>query len=267
MASPSYPWNPADYHRSSPAQARWAAELIAKLGLTGRERLLDIGCGDGQNTAAIAAGLPGGSVCGADSSADMIAFACRQFPKVTHPNLSFMIADASALPFTGAFDIVFSNAALHWISDHGPVLAGIRDSLRPGGRMVIQMGGKGNAGDMFAAFDRLVRDPAWGRYFTDFSFRFGFYGADEYRGWIAAAGLEPARIETFPRDMTYTNREDFGAWIRTTWLPWMVRIPADARQQFIGALIDEYLRVFPADDAGVIHVRMVRLEAEARKPA
>ena len=48
--SPSFTWNAADYHRSSPAQTLWAKELIAKIGLSGRERLLDIGCGDGKVT-------------------------------------------------------------------------------------------------------------------------------------------------------------------------------------------------------------------------
>jgi trans-aconitate 2-methyltransferase len=262
---PAFTWNAADYHKSSPAQALWAKELIAKLGLSGNIRVLDIGCGDGKITAEIARQLPEGKVTGVDSSPDMIRFARENFPSGKFRNLSFMEADAADLPFAEEFDVVFSNAALHWIFDHRPVLAGIARSLRPGGRMLIQMGGKGNAADTLEAFDRLLADPEWSRYFTGFSFAFGFFGDAEYRGWIAGAGLEPLRVELIPKDMACATRRDFAAWVRTTWLPWMARLTEDARPRFIEALIDEYLKKFPGDADGIIHVRMVRLEAEARK--
>lgn len=62
------------------------------------------------------------------------------------------------LDFHGEFDTVFSNAALHWVRDHGPVLRGIRESLKPGGRFNLSMGGRGNdyrhGGP--AAFEKLV---------------------------------------------------------------------------------------------------------------
>lgn len=48
------------------------------------------------------------------------------------PHLSFQVTDTSDLPFDSEFDIVFSNAALHWIVSHGPVLKGIRRALKPG---------------------------------------------------------------------------------------------------------------------------------------
>jgi trans-aconitate methyltransferase len=55
---PMFTWNPADYNKSSPVQQLWARELIAKLGLVGFERVIDIGCGDGKVTAAIASTVP-----------------------------------------------------------------------------------------------------------------------------------------------------------------------------------------------------------------
>ena len=56
---PGFRWDAADYARSSPAQKQWARELIQKINLSGRERVLDIGCGDGTVTAAIAECVPG----------------------------------------------------------------------------------------------------------------------------------------------------------------------------------------------------------------
>ncbi|MDP3565071.1 MAG: methyltransferase domain-containing protein [Methanoregula sp.] len=173
--SPSFTWNPADYSQSSPAQKQWAQELIGKLRLEGNERVLDIGCGDGRVTAGIAACLPQGSVTGVDNSPDMIRFAQEHYPKNIHKNLTFAWMDASHIGFSPAFDLVFSNAALHWIPDHKPVLEGIARSLCMGGRMLIQMGGKGNAAQVFEALAVLLEDPRWAGYYDGFSFTFRFF--------------------------------------------------------------------------------------------
>lgn len=145
-----YTWDAADYAQSSFPQKQWAGELISKMHLTGRERVLDIGCGDGRISAALAVCVPDGSVTGCDCSPEMICFARGQFPARKYPNLSFVEGDATDLRFPEQFDVVFSNAALHWIYDHGPVLAGISRALVSGGRMIVQMGGKGNAAGIYA---------------------------------------------------------------------------------------------------------------------
>ncbi|HET6581157.1 MAG TPA: methyltransferase domain-containing protein [Methanoregula sp.] len=263
--TPSCTWNAADYHKSSAAQALWAKELIAKLELSGSERVLDIGCGDGKVTAEIARNLPGGNVTGVDSSPEMIRFACSHFPRNEYRNLSFILADARALPFSEEFDVVFSNAALHWIPDHTPVLAGIAKSLRPKGKLLIQMGGKGNAEQILGAGDIVQKKPEWVEYFSGFSFIYGFFDNAEYREWLIESGFEPLRVELIPKDMTYASRKDCAAWIRTTWLPWMARLPDGRRSEYIGAVMDEYLKRYPADPDGTIHISMVRLEVEAKK--
>ncbi|MFA4826290.1 MAG: methyltransferase domain-containing protein [Methanoregula sp.] len=266
-SSPSFTWNPADYSRSSPAQNLWAQELIAKLKLSGNERILDIGCGDGRVTAAIAACVPQGSVTGIDSSPEMIRFARKQYPHGTHQNLAFVRMDAGHLEFPEKFDIVFSNAVLHWIADHKPLLAGIARSICPGGRLLVQMGGKGNAAQAFEALAVLLKTPRWAGYFEGFSFTFGFFGPEEYLQWLAGAGLEPVRVELIPKDMVYADREAFAGWIRTTWLPWLARLPEKGQPVFIRAFIDEYLSMYPAKADGTIHIGMVRLEVEAIKRA
>ena len=263
--SPSFTWNAADYHKSSASQQQWAQELIAKLGLRGNEQVLDIGCGDGKVTAEIAHHLTGGNVTGVDSSPEMIGFACDHFPQTEYRNLSFVQMDARALSFTKEFDVVFSSAALHWIFDHKPVLAGIARSLLPGGRLLIQMGGKGNADKVFGVLEVLLESPRWSQYFNDFSFAYGFFDQPEYRQWLTETGFESVRVDLIPKEITYSSREDFAAWIRTTWLPWMARLPEGERTDFINALIDEYLVKYPAGIDRMIHIRMVRLEASAKK--
>jgi trans-aconitate methyltransferase len=263
--SPIFTWDPADYKRNSSAQQTWALDLIAKLGLSGNERVLDIGCGDGKVTAEIARYLVRGNVTGVDNSPEMIRFACDHFPQTEYRNLSFIKMDARALTFNEEFDIVFSNSALHWIINHKPVLAGIEHCLRPGGRLFIQMGGKGNAEQVFGVLDALLKKPRWSQYFDDFFFLYGFYNAADYRQRLTEAGFQSVRADLLPRDMTFSSREDFAGWIRTTWLPWVTRLPENERMVFINALIDEFLKTYPVGSDRLIHIRMVRLEAEARK--
>ena len=164
----AYKWDAADYARSSAGQQQWARELIAKLVLTGTERLLDLGCGDGRISAELASIVKAGSILGVDNSPEMIAMARNNYPPIMYPNLSFQLADASALPFRNEFDVIFSNAALHWVKDHKPVLKGIADSLRPGGRILLQMGGRGNAAMAVSAMDEVRSRPEWCRRFDGF---------------------------------------------------------------------------------------------------
>lgn len=75
MNPKTYSWNSDDYRKHSSVQYEWAQELIKKLGLTGEESVLDIGCGDGKVTALLSSRLRNGKVKGIDSSPDMITLA------------------------------------------------------------------------------------------------------------------------------------------------------------------------------------------------
>ena len=259
-------WRPDKYEKSSLAQQLWAEELLSKIDIAGSERVLDIGCGDGRITAKIAELVPDGSVLGIDSSAAMVAFAVERHPQEEHPNLSFQIGDARTLDFDGEFEIVVSFAALHWVSDHVPVLRGIRDALKPGGRAFLTFGGRGNAAVPLQIADGLIAEDRWRRYFEVFDFRYAFFGPEEYRIWIEEVGLYPKRVELIPKDMVQPGAQDFAGWIESTWLPYLERVPEDRRREFISEVVGRYLRLHPPDGEGRVHVGMVRLEAVAERP-
>ena len=265
MPTERYNWDPEEYARSSSAQQQWGEELIAKLLLTGDEDVLDIGSGDGKLTVQLATHVPRGSVLGIDGSPEMIALARERFPAAKHPNLRFEPGDARELPFDGQFDVVFSNATLHWVLDHGPVLRGIRRALRPGGRMLLQMGGKGNAAGMFAVAEHMLDAPAWRQYFVGFPFPWAFFSADEYRPSLEKAGLAPVRVALIPKTMQYASADGLAAWVRTTWLPYTQRLPESLREEFVSELVANHVAAHPSDSEGRIGVAMVRLEVEAVK--
>ena len=107
------------YEKASSHQKEWGAKLISELALRGNERVLDLGCGDGVNTAFIAEALSHGEVVGIDASEGMIQTAK---PK-GKANLFFILMDIDQISFEEEFDVVYSNATLHWIKDHHRLLS------------------------------------------------------------------------------------------------------------------------------------------------
>lgn len=259
-------WNPEDYAKNSDAQLKWAQELRSTLNLHGDESVLDVGCGDGKITADFATALPKGEVIGVDRSPEMIAYAQRTYPATQYPNLSFARVDARSLDFDHRFDLIFSNAVLHWVDDHQAFLKGAARSLKQGGRLVISCGGKGSAADILQVFSKIVTEDPWKKYFNGFHNPYFFYGTQDYAVWLEQVGLHPERLELVPKDMTHSGKAGLAGWIRTTWLPFTQQVPESERDSFITHFVETYLSQFPLDSNGLTHVQMVRLEVNALKP-
>lgn len=258
-------WNAAAYAANSVVQQSWARELIARLNLRGDEHVLDVGCGDGKITAEIARALPRGSVVGTDASAEMIGYARKTFSSAKNPNLEFHVMDAREIKFARPFDLVFSNAALHWVDDHEAILQGTSAVLKSGGRLVVSCGGKGNAHDVFLALRPEMRLKRWRDFFRKMPMPYFFYAPGDYEKWLPKFGFKILALKLAPKDAHYPSAAGFATWLRTTWIPYVQRVPEDAREEFIRAVTERYLTKYPPDQAGQVHVRMVRLEIEAQK--
>lgn len=261
-----YQWDAKDYHKSSSEQKKWGLDLLDKIAFSGSERVLDIGCGDGKLTAEIARRVPHGSVLGIDKSEDMILFAGELYHPKVFPNLRFIHLDVCNLNFNQEFDVVFSNAVLHWVSDHPPVLAGITRSMVQGGKVIAQMGGKGNASGILRVLDTLILGEKWASFFKRFSVPYTFYDDREYMTQLKSAGLNVKRIELIPKQMVHDGREGLAAWIRTTWLPYIRRVPENSKTDFIYEIVDTYLTIEGLTISDIVPVEMVRLEFEAERP-
>jgi len=265
-ASPTAKWNAADYAANSSVQQSWARELIAKFNLRGDEHILDVGCGDGKVTAEIARAVSNGLVTGIDASAEMIGFAKKTFPAKKNPNLKFQICDARKIgvAIVGApFDIVFSNAALHWVDDHQAILRGMASVLKPCGRLIISCGGRGNAQDVFVALRPEMRQKSWSKFFRKMSKPYFFYAPEDYEKWLPKYGFKINSLKLAPKDATYAGTDGFATWLRTTWIPYVQRVPEVLREEFIAAVTKRYVAKHPPDAENKVHVRMVRLEIDA----
>ncbi len=263
MEKREFRWDAADYARNSSAQMGWAKELISRLSLKGDESLLDLGCGDGKISAGLARLLPEGRVLGIDLSEEMIALASETFPRDEFPNLSFERMDVTEIRLSDSFDVVFSNAVLHWVKDHARVLAGVRSCIKPGGTLLFQMGGRGNALAVFRVMEELIRSERWQPFFENFIPPYYFYGPEEYETWLEKSGFRPVRLRLFPKEMRHEGREGLRGWLRTTWFPYTDQLPEKMRDSFLDEVVETYIKNNPLDSQGRTLVPMVRLEVEA----
>jgi trans-aconitate methyltransferase len=151
MAGQTSTWNTELYESSHAFVWRFGRDLLTMLGPTAGERILDVGCGTGQLTSEIA--KSGAEVVGLDQSSEMIVAARDNFPE-----LQFEVADIAETAFDSEFDAVFSNAALHWVRNQEGAIAAIARALKPGGRLVFEMGGRGNIQQIWSATTRALAD-------------------------------------------------------------------------------------------------------------
>ena len=258
-------WNPEDYAKNSDAQLKWARSLTQDIDLQQYQSILDVGCGDGKITADFARRIPKNRIVGVDASPEMIAYAKNKYPISEYPNLTFDSIDARSLEFQQEFDLVFSNATLHWVDNHRAFLKGANQALKEKGRLIISCGGKGNAAQILDTFAELTANSAWQAYFKDFYNPYFFYGLEDYQTWLKESGFKVKRLELVPKDMTHQGKLGLAGWIRTTWMPFTKHVPEARRDEFIDRFVELYVNKYPLDPQGLTHVSMVRLEVDANK--
>lgn len=131
----NFGWDPGQYTKFLNERTRPAIELLSRLPaeLSVKEAV-DLGCGPGNSSSVIHSRFPGAKITGIDSSAEMI-----QEARQKHPSIHFAVASINQYQTPEPVDLIFSNAALHWVSEHEKLLPRLMNSLRKGGALAIQM--------------------------------------------------------------------------------------------------------------------------------
>jgi trans-aconitate methyltransferase len=143
-------WNAELYDDKHAFVFQYGESVLELLDIKPGERILDLGCGTGHLTNEIK--NLGAEVIGIDASAEMVARAAK-----TYPDIDFRVADAADFHFDEKFDAVFSNAVLHWVHKADEAINCVFDSLKPGGRFVAEMGGKGNNAHILATTRQVLK--------------------------------------------------------------------------------------------------------------
>lgn len=127
-------WDPAQYLKFSDERTRPALDLLARVPLETAAHVVDLGCGTGGMTAILAQRFPGAAVLGVDGAEPMLAKA-----RAAVPGCRFEQADFAAWTPAVAPDLIYSNAALHWVTGHETLFPRLLAALAPGGVLAVQM--------------------------------------------------------------------------------------------------------------------------------
>jgi trans-aconitate 2-methyltransferase len=127
-------WDPHLYLQFSDQRLRPALELLERIPLDSPELIYDLGCGTGQVTRLIAQRWPQSTVCGLDSSKEMLARAAAEAGRVR-----WVEADVGTWSPDQPVDLIYSNATLHWVSGHERLFPRLRGFVKPGGCLAVQM--------------------------------------------------------------------------------------------------------------------------------
>lgn len=148
-------WDPAQYLKFADHRLRPALDLLARIDASAPARVVDLGCGTGNVSAVLATRWPQAQVLGVDPSDTMLAKA-----RAEHPGLRFEAADAAAWTAEPKVDVLYSNAALHWLGDHDSLFPHLFAQVAAGGWMAVQMPRNFAAASHTSVAD-AARDGPW----------------------------------------------------------------------------------------------------------
>jgi len=206
--------------------------VLARLPLTGSERVLDAGCGSGRVTEQLVERLPYGVVVALDGSPAMLEQARRRLGRFG-PRVAYVVADlreplVRTGPLAEPVDAILSTATFHWVPDQDALFRELAGILRPGGRLVAQFGGRGNIASIQAILVTL--GDGWPGPWS-------FAGPDETRASLEAAGFGEVEAWLQPEPTALEPGELTLAYLRTVILgDHLARLAEAVREPFVAAV-------------------------------
>ncbi len=197
------------YQETSAHQKEWGARLIDELDLAGNECILDVGCGDGTLTANLADAVSAGSVVGIDTSEGMIEAA----QNIHRANLSFRLIDILDAEFQDEFDVIFSNATLHWIKDHQMLLEIFCRALKRSGVVRVNFAGEGNCGTFNRVALEVMASEEFSGAFSDFEWPWYMPSVEAYEKLVGNSSFSSLRVWGENADRFFPDTQTMLGWV------------------------------------------------------
>jgi trans-aconitate 2-methyltransferase len=259
MARSAAIWDPAQYLQFTGERMRPALDLLAQVPIASPAHVVDLGCGAGNVTAVLRQRYPDAEVVGVDGSATMLDKA-----RATLPDCRFEQADFFAWQPPEPVDLIYSNAALHWVDDHAMLFPRLLGLLAPGGVLAVQMP------DMFDTplrqipYELSTQSP-WREHLADVTSAPGILTAPEYWDLLRArcASLDIWRT-TYLHALS--GEDAVLNWASGSSLrPFLDRLPGDRRQAFGRAYSERAKAHYPPRADGTTLLPFHRLFLVARR--
>lgn len=194
-------WNAELYDQKHNFVYQYGEDVLSLLEPKAGESILDLGCGSGFLTNEIR--KYSAKVLGVDSSAEMIEKARNNYPET-----EFKVINATDLSFNASFNAIFSNAVLHWIKaeDQPKMMDAVFTALKPGGRFVAEMGGKGNVGLMISTLRKVLNLYGYPQQ-AEMDYLF-FPSVGEYTSMLENAGFKVNYAAHFDRETLLQDQSE-----------------------------------------------------------
>jgi len=236
-------WNPEQYLRFAEPRLRPAVDLMARLG-GAPQTIVDLGCGTGNVTRLLAERWPQAKVTGVDDSPAMLAKAAQD-----HPALCWQRRSIAEWQADGAVDLLFSNAALHWLPAHEQLFPRLATQVAPGGLLAVQMPRNFLAPSHTAIAD-TVRGGRWRAQLEDLLAPPPVAAPADYHGWLLphAATLDIWESEYL---QVLQGPDAVKEWTKGTWLKqFLDRLAGAERDEFEADYAARVRAAYPRRDDG-----------------
>ncbi|MFT7624744.1 MAG: trans-aconitate 2-methyltransferase [Myxococcota bacterium] len=202
-------WDPEQYGRFEAQRARPFWDLAGMVQPEPDMTLVDLGCGTGKLTLQLHRKLAAQHTIGIDQSGQMLS---RSNEFVT-PDVSFEQADLGQIQIRPPRDLVFSNAALHWLPDHEPLLAHIADNLAPGGQLAVQVPANHDQWSHLTA-DAVAREAHYAGALQGWKRPVHVLTPIEYDRILRDLGFDQRRVEMRIYGHELASLDDVVEWVR-----------------------------------------------------
>ena len=249
-------WSADQYLKFGEERTRPCRDLAGRILIADARRIVDLGCGPGNSTEVLASRWPKAELTGIDSSAGMIEVARRN-----HPEHHWILEDIAtwAARDNEPFDIVLSNAALHWVPDHALVFPRLFARVAPAGALAIQMPADFDA-PAHQAMRELAASTAWRHRFPSRVKEWETHGPAFYYDLLSQ---KAASLDLWETEYTHIlpGSEAIVEWYKGSGLrPFLDALSTDAlRETFIADYSDRVRKVYPSRPSGGVLLPFKRL--------
>jgi trans-aconitate 2-methyltransferase len=220
-------WRPAQYERFRAERTQPFWDLASLVDARPGMRIVDLGCGTGELTAQLHQKLEASETVGVDSSAAMLAKAPQA------PGLRFQQQDIAEFHAAGAFDLVFSNAALHSVPDHAGLMQRLTAAMAPGGQLAVQMPMTDESVTHRTAYE-LARTPEFRRLLGGYQRRTPLPEPSRYAAWLHHLGYVRQHVRVVVYSHLLDSRDEVVEWVRGAMLTeYQKRLPAADWERFL----------------------------------
>ena len=256
-------WNGSEYRENTAHHRAFDPPALWDLRLEPGDSLLDVGCGAGDLTAALADHYPRAEVIGIDASPSQVEQARRH----RHPRVHFEVRRVQELDWQARFAAVCSIACLHWIplEEHPLVLERIFSALVPGGRLIASFAAEENIANIREIIFSTAAQPPFRSYVRGRLPHHRWASLDRYREIVAGSSFGEAqelRIETQPRPF---SRSRLLGWLRTQTLTgYRTLLPPEVFEALVST-VGEQVAGLTEQGPDLHVVPFVRLQLQARR--